>query len=545
MKVHTASFKEQIKEMGRELDSIITFGDTVLRNEQLNAVTPSFQGAILKSVMKELEIDSNIVIPIGTTLNYKFGVKVNDEYEYLDFGNYVVYNIEKQEDTRSYKILCYDKMLFSMIEYTQLPLIFPLTIRDYINSLCIALGLQFKNANEEFANYDKIIESDLYANLGFTFRDIFDELAQVTASTICLNENDEVEIRYITETNDTIDEEFLKDVNVNFGEKYGPVNSIVLSRTGEMDNVYLKDDESVELNGLTELKIIDNQIMNFNNRSEYLPDILEKLNGLEYYVNDFVSTGICYYDLCDKYLVKIEENIYPCVMFNDEVLVTQGLQENIFTEMPEQTHTEYDKADKTDKKINRVYAIVNKQNQTITLLVETVEGYDSKIAQIELDSSTIKQIVSETQESVNDLGEQVEGVTTQMTSLITRADGVEIEINKIIEDGVDKVTTSNGYTFNENGLNIYKKNESGFIEGYNALHNTEGSYYKDGDTILGQITKDGSIYKDLVLYGKYYYGVDENLDVSNFTKSDAMFVSELYTDENGEEGFGHFYNGGA
>ena len=106
MKVHTTAFKEQIKEMGRELDSIITYGEAVLGNEQLNAVTPSFQGGILKSVMKQLDIDSNIPIPVGTILNYKFGVKVNEEYEYVDFGNYVVKDVEKQEDTMSYKITC-------------------------------------------------------------------------------------------------------------------------------------------------------------------------------------------------------------------------------------------------------------------------------------------------------------------------------------------------------------------------------------------------------------------------------------------------------
>ena len=79
MKAHSTAFKEQIKELGRELDSIITYDGTVLGNTQLNAVTPSFKGGILKSVMKQLEIDSNVEIPIGTDLNYKFGVKVNGQ----------------------------------------------------------------------------------------------------------------------------------------------------------------------------------------------------------------------------------------------------------------------------------------------------------------------------------------------------------------------------------------------------------------------------------------------------------------------------------
>ena len=387
MKVHTTAFKEQIKEMGRELDSIITYGDTVLGNEQLNAVTPSFQGGILKSVMKQLDIDSNVAIPVGTVLNYKFGVKVNGEYEYLNFGNYVVKDVEKQEDTMSYKITCYDKLLFSMKDYAKMPITYPITIRSYINALCSFLGITFANNNDTFVNYNKTIPNELYLDtngnsIGYTFRDVLDELAQVTASTICLNDNDELEIRYINDTGDTIDEEFLKNVNVNFGERYGKVNSVVLSRSGESDNVYLRDEASVSTNGLTELKIVDNQIMNFNNRDEFLPDILGKLNGLEYYLNDFASTGIAYYDLCDRYNVKVGNNTYSCVMFNDELLITQGLEENIFTEMPQETETDYTKADKTDRKINQTYLIVDKQNQQIEAVVSQTDEQNQKIAKV-------------------------------------------------------------------------------------------------------------------------------------------------------------------
>lgn len=377
MKAHTSQFKENIKTIGRQLDSKITYElDGVaqtLTAEELNNVTPTYQGAILKSVMKELDIDSNVDIPLGTILRYQFGVLVNNEYEYLDFGNYVVYSSEKQEDTRSYKIVCYDKMLYSMKTNEDLGITYPISVRDYINALCTKLGLEFKNKEEEFANYNRQITSELYAGLDYTYRDIFDELAQVTASTICLDSNDKVEIRYISsESVDTFDEEFLKDVNVNFGDKYGKINSIVLSRSAESDNVYLQDEESVAQNGLCELKIIDNQIMNFNDRADYLSDILKKLNGLEYYINDFASTGITYLEICDRYNVQIGDNTYSCVMLNDEILVTQGLKENVYTEMPAETETDYTKADKDDRKINNVSLIVDKQNNEINALREEV-----------------------------------------------------------------------------------------------------------------------------------------------------------------------------
>lgn len=381
MKAHTSDFKNEIKVFGRQLDSIITYtigGETIeLGNDDLNSVTPHYEGAILKSVMKQLDIDSNVAIPIGTVVNYQFGILVNDEFEYLDYGNYIVYSVEVQEDTKSYKIVCYDKMLLTMKPYVSMGINYPITVRDYINAVCQFNFLTFANASDTFANYDKEIQNELYLttegdSLEYTFRDVLDELAQVTASTICINDNDEVEIRYINDTEDTINEEYLKDVNVNFGEKYGPINSIVLSRAGGSDNVYLQDEESVEENGLCELKINDNQVMNFNDRSDYLPDILEQLNGLEYHLNDFTSTGVCYYDVCDRYNVAVGENEYSCVMFNNENNITQGLEEKIYTDLPEESETDYTKADKTDRRINQTYIIVDKQNQVIQSLAEKV-----------------------------------------------------------------------------------------------------------------------------------------------------------------------------
>lgn len=434
MKIHTPQFKEKIKEFGRQLDSKIIYelnGEQIeLGPEQLNSITPTYQADILKSVMKELDIDSNVDIPLETILRCQFGVLTENGYEYIDFGNYIVYSSEKQEDTGSYKIICYDMMLRSMTEYHKLNTKeFPMTVKEYITTLCNEISLNFSSNN--FVNQDRIIASDIYEGQGYTYRDIFDELAQVTASTICIDNNDNVEIRYINETNDTINEEYLKDINVNFGEKYGPVNSIVLSRAAESDNVYLQDEVSVELNGLHELKIVDNQIMNYNDRSDYLPEILSKLDGLEYYINDFSSTGICYYDVCDKYNIQIGDNTYSCIMLNDEINITQGLEENIHADMPQESETDYTKADKTDRRINQTYFIVDKQNQQIESAISQVTEQNDKI-------SKITQTVDELNSKISDVADITTSSETSYGILnfskINKSEPILIKIRPILEN---------------------------------------------------------------------------------------------------------------
>ena len=392
MKAHTTGFKENLIELGRELRGIITYNNTTLE-EEIYSITPHYNADLLKSVMKQLDIELSVDIPLNTIINCQIGIKVNEQYEMLNYGNYVVYKSEKQEDTGTYKITCYDKMLYSMKQNETLGITYPVTIKNYLRAVANKIGLNV--ANQTFYNEDLNIPSELYLGLEYTYRDILDEIAQATGSIIALNENDEIEVKYPTQTNDTIDEDFLKDVNVDFGQKYGAINSIVLSRSGESDNVYLRDEESVAQNGLTEIKIVDNQIMNFNNRSDFLPGILEALNGLYYYINDFSSTGILYYEVGDLYNVKVGENTYQCLMLNDEINVTTGIEELVHTDLPEKTETDYSKADKTDRRINQTYLVVDKQNQKIESLVSNVTEQNNKISQV---TQTIDELNSKIQD---------------------------------------------------------------------------------------------------------------------------------------------------
>lgn len=530
MKTHTSSFKEQIKLMGKEIDSRITFGSTVLGKDDLNAVTPSYQGAILKSVMKQLDIDSNVEIPIGTILKYEFGLKVNGEYEYINYGNYVVYSIEKQEDTNSYKITCYDKLLYSMLDYVKLPITYPISIRDYINSLSTVLGLKFANKSETFANYNKQIQADLYDGLGYTFRDILDELAQVTASTICLNNNDELEIRYITETGDTIDEEFLKDVNVNFGEKFGAVNTIVLSRSGDSDSVYYP---STLPTNPYEIKISDNQIMNGNDRADFLPDIYNKLNGLEFYTNDFVSTGIIYYDLCDRYSVKVGDNTYSCVMFNDEVLVTQGLEENIYTELPEQTETDYKHASKDDRMINQVYIIAKKNEAEILAVVNTTKQLQKEINPTKDESGSEIIIEDASNNPLTYL--EIEGKSVQeirnstnkfnaslipsSTGIIVNEDGSQIVMptitagNGAIYTGITLSTFAPELKVNDIVHMNFERNPNVNINTQIYLKEANVMWYRDTSKTITQEMLDSEV----VLYGnRFHEGETEQVTLINF-----------------------------
>ena len=203
----------------------------------------------------------------------------------------------------------------------------------------------------------------------------------------------------------------------------GPINSIVLARAGESDKIYKKDQNSIDQNGLCELMISENQFMNFNDRSDYLQELADKLFGVEYYLNDFTSTGIMYYDLLDKYNIKIDDNIYSCLMLNDEQDITQGLEENIHTDRPEKSETDYTKADKTDRKINQTYLIVDKQNQKIEGVINQIGDRTDKTTTITADIDGLASKVS----TLADLTNDITGI--QSVALANCVEGEVVELH--------------------------------------------------------------------------------------------------------------------
>ena len=514
MRTHTQEFRNRIIEMGREIDSKITYtiDDEMveLDAEMLNSITPSFQGSILKSVMKQLIIDANVDIPRGTEINYKFGLKVNGEYEYLDFGNYIVEKSTRKEDTRSYEIECYDAMIKTMVDYEDMALVYPISIRDYLNEISAYFNLTFKNINDEFANYDKTIPSELYlaedgSSLDYTFRDVLDELAQVTGSTICIDNDGQLEVRYINDTGVTIDEEYFNDVNVKFGEKYGIVNSIVFSRSGESDNVFLMDEASIEADGLCEIKIIDNQILNDNNRADYLPALAEKLFGLEYYINDFSLKGIMFLELCDRYNASIFGKSYSCVMFNDEIIVSQGIQENSFTEMPEETETDYKSSSEDDRKINKAYIIVKKQESVIEALTSKTNNLDVKI------ENNQKEIID------------------KFDGYVPQSQFVELE-NSVLQTQTDTYTKTQIDTKLTDGSVTMVKSMYGTFDKY-------GMHYEKTDAPTSSTINEKGVgvedsAKNDLLYAGYVDGkqADKNTRLKDFEGQSVVYTQNLIVD---------------
>lgn len=422
MKNVSNNFKIDIRTYGRQLDFKIKINNVEDDIDNFNYLKPAFHADLFKTVMHELEIDSKNKLEEKTKINIEPGLKVNESsYEYITYNTYTVKTCERQEDTNSYISMAYDKMLEAMIDY-DLELTEKIPLRQYLIKVCQRLNWNTDNIPAVFINSTKLVDPNLHRGIGYTFRDALDEIATLSCSAL-LFINDEFYLVYPVVTNEVIDESYLDEDNVTIGEKYF-INSLVFSRAEESDNIYRQDSVSIEANGLHEYRIADNQLLSTNDRDLYIDEMWNYLKNFEFYPFDIKSKGILFLEAYDKFSFFLDGKTYSTILLNSEVDFDDGLTEDIYTDEPTETETDYKYADTTDKRINQTYILVDKQNQKITQLVNQSTQHEEKLAQQEIDIDGLKQSVSNTV----DYKREAEGVTEVYLKDAGQANILQLEI---------------------------------------------------------------------------------------------------------------------
>lgn len=546
MKTHTNEYKKAIATPGRQIKTKITYilDDVTkeIEDDKLYSVNVVTNTELLKSVMKQLEFESSVKLLKGISINVKNGVLVGDEYEYIDFGNYEIYSIEENLETKSFIYTCYDKMLKTMINYEQLNVTYPINVREYINAIATKCGLEFAKSNLEFSNYNVAISKDNFETGSYTFRDVLDYLSQIIGGWFYINSDDKLDIKYATETNETFSKDYLKNINVNFSKKYGPINSVVFARSLNTDNIYRKNQESIDSNGLTEIKISDNPFLEGDDRENFIQAVFDKLNGLEFYIMDVNSTGITYLDFGDLYGFEITNDIealksgtvksgvakargftsgiYKCLILNDELHITQGLEETIYSNQPKLTETDYKKASLTDSDIKNAIIQVNKSTAEIELKVNK----DEVISSINLSPETITISADKVNITASDILNIISNNEINLTSknITINSDNFSVDADGKISSNsgeIGGIEINNQGLFNSgqninDGFGLWKSNlhndGTGYIIFHSGANNTNiggapFKIYQDGKVVCSKLNVTGGSIS--IARGNYYFNM--------------------------------------
>ena len=109
--------------------------------------------------------------------------------------------------------------------------------------------------------------------------------------------------------------------------------------------------------------------------------------------------------------------------------------------------------------MKQTYARVDKANKKIDMVVSDVATNSEAISSIQLNTESITASVSKMESS---LTESIEATNEELSTLTHKVDAtmsaedVKLQIKTEMSNGVDKVITSTGFTFDEEGLTVSK-----------------------------------------------------------------------------------------
>lgn len=423
-------FKNAMKQPVKELEAYITGDNDNIRSaDDLISFKISCESDMCKTAMRKLEAkylgEHNL---LGQWVRVGYGVKLDSgTFEYLDYGSFLVTEMTSIKDTGVSTIVGYDKMINSMKEYTKLNIEYPINLLDYTEKLCEACGLELndmvpnvsidinsgylysRNLNLElntdngclFSNEQDIeiingylygethksgvlfntqITKELWENIsGITYRDILVQIAQATATTCIVSNDDKVYFKPLTTTEESLTYDNMFKLKLE--PKYGEINSVVLSRTPQEDNIYMRDEDSIKNNGLTEFKIENNEIID-KDRDNVIAQIYEALHGISYYPFEATTEGLGWYEIGDNFdIINDTGDVFNTSLFNFSINIDGGIKEILKTSASTKTQTQYQYARTIDKRIKNTEIIVNKQEEYIKSLVSDMYDENGKLNQ--------------------------------------------------------------------------------------------------------------------------------------------------------------------
>lgn len=154
---------------------------------------------------------------------------------------------------------------------------------------------------------------------------------------------------------------------MTLGEKTKPINSLVLSRSPQEDNIYFRRD-NFDAENLSELKIVNNEIID-KRRNETAEMIFGTVEGVSWQGFKAETFGFGFLEAGDKIRIRAGGSDFESFVFNSTLNVSQSLSENFETAVLTPTITNYKRASEIFQKIHNTEIVVDKQKQLIESVV--------------------------------------------------------------------------------------------------------------------------------------------------------------------------------
>ena len=388
----------------------------------------SFEGNLFKTIMKQIEITvKNAGELKDKDVNFQYGIYVNNNFEYIDLGDYYIKDVDDDKGKTELIVTGYDKMIHFMKTFKQseLQLTYPCTMLTLIQKMCEVCGVGLYSTN--FFNADLQVDEDYFTTQELTYRDVLEKVAESTLTTIFIKDNKLYLHKLADNPVEKLDSSYLTGLTVK--EKFGPVNALVLGRGDVEDNVEAKDDTSIAQNGRCEIRFDENEFVEYQ-REQVIDEMFEQTKGIQYYAFEGSDVGVMWLEPCDLIEVEnAEESTYKTIYLKANITINTGISSDIEAEVPEATNTEYKVTTKEEKKTLKVERLAKKNEGLIQDLIQETTEQGQKLTEVEQTIDSITQTVSSVETKIETVEDKADNAQNTADSATQKAEDAKTSAN--------------------------------------------------------------------------------------------------------------------
>lgn len=536
-------------------------------------------GICQKLNVKLMDIDRNISISTDNYLEAVLGV--DNEYLYA-FPSFYVSEVHRDETTNQLSVTAYDK-LYAANKHTVAELgLKSYTIRQFITACADLLGLPLTVVSDNPA-FDLHYPEGANFDGSETIREALNAVAEVTQTIYFVNNRWELTFKSLDMNGEPV-LTVSKDKYFSLDNKTNRRLATICHATELGDNVSASTDQTGSTQYIRENPFWNMR----EDIGDLVQAAINRVGGFTINQFDCQWRGNWLLEIGDKIaLTTRDDDIVTSYFLNDVVSYNGTLSERTqwqYDENSEETASNpttigdaikqtFAKVDKINRRIELVTSEVSENGKKISQLqVDTqgisatvaenkkevdgeIETLSEKVAALEIDIDEVNITVSENRDSIDGhteaIGalqvtatditasvesiktaneESIEGINGELAIIKSKVEAqmtdedVSILISKELENGVDKVTTTTGYTFDGDGLNISKSGS----EMSTTVSEDGMTVYRSGDAVL--IANNKGVYA-------------EDLHATSYLIIGTNSRFEDYTNENGEARTGCFWIG--
>lgn len=180
--------------------------------------------------------------------------------------------------------------------------------------------------------------------------------------------------------------------------------------------------------------------------------------------------------------------------------------------------------------LKKTYARVDKANQVIDMVASKTAANESSIAALQITTDGINQSVQSIQKQVGEGLEGLNGEVQELTKKVEAAmtdEEVRLEISTQLANGVTRVTTTTGYTFNEDGMTVSKSGSN-----LSTTITEDGMTVSRDEEVVLTANNEGVQAEDLHATTYLIIGVNSRFeDYDNYTRTGCFWIGRTYVDE--------------